>query len=257
VTISARASSRLGRRLALASAVVLTGLALAGFALADDEPPRDPDPAAVATPPTTTPAARPIPRDEQNAAPAAPAGPLPLVDGALDLRAGPVPVPISLHLPSLGIEAAVLGVGLNDQDVMDAPTGGLDDPVWNQAFWYRGSAVPGAPSTALIAGHVGSRGGPGVFARLGELAPGDPIIVEDLRTGVGSRYVVTESAEYTLEEAAQPELMARIYGAGPVAGQWPEPSADGLAHLTLVTCAGTFRGETHDHRRVVSAVEAP
>lgn len=243
-----RASSRLGRRLALTSALVLTG-----FALAEPEPPRDPGPPAVPTPPTTTPAARAVPREQI----AAPAGPLPLVDGALDLRAGPVPVPISLHLPSLGIEAAVLGVGLTEDDVMDAPTGGLDDPVWGQAFWYRGSAVPGSPSTALIAGHVGSRGGPGVFARLGELAPGDPIIVEDLRTGVGMRYVVTESADYTLEEAAQPELMTRIYGAGPVAGQWPEPSADGLAHLTLVTCSGTFRGETHDHRRVVSAVEAP
>jgi len=135
------------------------------------------------------------------------------------------------------------------------PTGGLDDPVWGQAFWYRGSAVPGAPSTALIAGHVGSRGGPGVFARLGELVPGDPIIVEDLRSGQGTRFVVAETAEYSLAEAAQPDVLARIYGAGPVAGTWPQPSADGLAHLTLVTCAGTFQGQTHDHRRVVSAVE--
>jgi sortase (surface protein transpeptidase) len=44
-----------------------------------------------------------------------------------------------------------------------------------------------------------------------------------------------------------------MYGAGPVAGTWPQPSVDGLAHLTLVTCAGTFTNGTHDHRLVVLA----
>ena len=186
-----------------------------------------------------------------------PTAPAALVDPALDLRAGPVEVPIALHLPSLGVQADGLGVGLTAADVMDAPVGGLDDPVWGQAFWYRGSAVPGAPSTALIAGHVGSRGGPGVFARLGELVPGDPVVVEDERTGIGTRFVVTETAEYTLAEAGAPDVMDRIYGAGPVAGTGPQPSPDGRAHLTLVTCSGTFRGGTHDHRRVVSAVATP
>lgn len=249
MTVSARrASSLLGGRLALISAIMLIGIVPA-----EPTPPVDPSPTVVVTAPTTT-TGPPVPRDERIAAPAAAADPLPLVDDDLDLRAGPVSVPISLHIPSLGVEAEVLGVGLTESDVMDAPTGGLDDPVWDQAFWYRGSAVPGASSTALIAGHVGSRGGPGVFARLGDLVPGDPIVVEDLRTGVGTRYVVTETTEYTLAEAAQPDVMTRIYGAGPVAGRSPVPSTDGLAHLTLITCAGTFRGETHDRRRVVSAV---
>ena len=44
-----------------------------------------------------------------------------------------------------------------------------------------------------------------------------------------------------------------MYGAGPVTGTLPQPSADGLSHLTLVTCTGTFVGGTHDHRLVVSA----
>ena len=48
-------------------------------------------------------------------------------------------------------------------------------------------------------------------------------------------------------------MLTRIYGAGPVAGTRPQPSADGLAHLTLITCAGTFRNGTHDHRLVVFA----
>jgi hypothetical protein len=36
-------------------------------------------------------------------------------------------------------------------------------------------------------------------------------------------------------------------------GTGPQPSADGLSHLTLITCAGTFRNGTHDHRLVVYA----
>lgn len=249
-----RPSLRVGGVVALASVAAVGALIATA--------PSSPSPLAAVAPvvPASSPA---VARDEARAgattttAPPAIVVPEPLVDPALDLRAGPVPVPIALHLPSLGIRADVLGVGLTEGDSMDAPEGGLDDPVWGQAFWYRGSAVPGAPSTALIAGHVGSRGGPGVFARLGELVPGDPIVIEDLRTSIGVRFSVTETTEYTLDEATAPDVMTRIYGTGPVAGFRPEASADGLAHLTLVTCAGTFTDGTHDRRRVVSAVAHP
>ncbi len=180
--------------------------------------------------------------------------PDPQVDGALGLREGPVAVPLELHLPSLGVIAAVLGVGMTDEDVMDAPVGPAADPVWDQAFWYRGSAIPGAASTALIAGHIGGPlGRAGVFADLDDLRVGDPIVVLDTRRGHDVRFSVTATESYSLAEAADPTVLARIYGTGPVLGTWPEPSADGLAHLTLITCAGTFRGDTHDHRLVVYA----
>jgi hypothetical protein len=188
-------------------------------------------------------------------APAAPTLPVPatLIDPKLGLRAGPVPVPVTLRIPSLGVDAAVLGVGITAKDVMDAPMGPADDPVWQQAFWYRGSAVPGAPSTALIAGHVAGAGRLALFAHLDELKPGNPIIVHDTRTGLDVRFAVTESEAYSLDDAAAPAVLARIYGAGPVAGRWPQPSVDGLAHLTLITCAGAFANGTHDHRLVVYA----
>ena len=51
---------------------------------------------------------------------------------------------------------------------------------------------------------------------------------------------------------ATPAVLKQIYGPGPVAGKWAQPSAGGLAHLTLITCSGTFR-DTHDHRLVVYA----
>lgn len=198
-------------------------------------------PAAVALTPPATPGS-------------AVAIPAALVDEGLDLRAGPVAVPLELHVPTIGLRTSVTGVGITSEDVMDAPMGPVDDPVWQQAFWYRGSAVPGSPSTALIAGHVSGPGGrPGAFARIHDLRVGDPIVVHDSRDGVAVRFSVTESTTYSIDEAREPTALAKIYGAGPVAGTGPQPSPDGLSRLTLITCAGTFRNGTHDHRLVVYA----
>jgi hypothetical protein len=182
------------------------------------------------------------------------ADPAPLSDPALGLRAGPVPVPLELLLPSVGVHAPVIGVGITPDDVMDAPTGPPGDAAWQQAFWYRGSAVPGEPSTAVIAGHATGPGGrPAVFAPLGRLAVGHRIVVRNTGDGLDVTFAVTETRTYRLEETETPAVLTLIYGSGPVAGTPPQPSPDGLSHLTLVTCAGTYRGGTHDHRLVVSA----
>jgi hypothetical protein len=180
--------------------------------------------------------------------------PAPLTDDGLPLRAGPVAVPLELQMPSLRVAAPMVGVGMSDEDVMDAPMGPAQDPVWQQAFWYRGSAVPGQLSTALIAGHVDDPlGRPAAFARIGDLRPGDPIVVHDTRSGLDVRFAVTGSETYTLDQTTETPVLTDIYGAGPVAGTSPQPSSDGLSHLTLITCAGTFRNGTHDHRLVVYA----
>lgn len=170
------------------------------------------------------------------------------------LRAGPVAVPLELSMPTLGVTAQMLGVGILPNNVMDAPTGPMEDPVWDQAFWYRGSAIPGALSTALIAGHIDGPGGrPAVFGQIDRLVAGDPVVVHDTRTGLDVRFTVTSTETYPLDQTTDPVVLTRIYGSGPVAGTWPQPSADRLAHLTLITCAGTFRNGTHDHRLAVYA----
>ena len=151
------------------------------------------------------------------AAPTALVVPAALTDGDPDLRAGPGAVPLELRVPSLDVVAPVVGVGITPQNVMDAPMGPAGDPAWQQAFWYRGSAVPGELSTALIAGHVGGPGGSSaVFAHLDRLRPGDPIVVRDTRTATDVRFSVTESTSYSLDEASDPAVLTRMYGAGPV-----------------------------------------
>ena len=81
------------------------------------------------------------------------------------------------------------------------------------------------------------------------------IIVHDTRTGLDVRFSVTGSTSFTLDQTTEPAVLRQIYGAGPVAGTTPQRATDGLAHLTLITCAGTFRNSigTHDHRLAVFA----
>ncbi|MGZ8765802.1 MAG: class F sortase, partial [Acidimicrobiia bacterium] len=181
------------------------------------------------------------------------AGPAGLTEPGLDLHAGPVAVPLELRRRRCLVAAPVLGVGINATGAMDAPMGPPGDPVWQAAFWYRGSSVPGAFSTAVIAGHVDGRGLPAAFAHLDALRPGDPIIVHNTRTGVDMRFAVTGSESVPLEQTTDPAVLSRIYGIGPVVGSRPHESVDGRSHLTLITCSGTFRNGTHDHRLAVYA----
>ena len=186
--------------------------------------------------------------------------PAPLVDPSLDLRAGPVDVPLELQIPSLQISAPVLGVGLTPKNVMDAPTGSASDPVWRKAFSYRGGGIPGDAGTATVAGHVDDvLGRPALFARLGDLRQGDPIVIHDTRTGQDVDFVVTATATYSVRQTLDPAVLAQIYGPGPVAGQGPQPSSDGLSHLTLITCTGHWvsGSGTYDHRLAVYAVGLP
>jgi Sortase domain len=213
--------------------------------------PHAPAPVRVAAPPAIV---RPPAPRRGAPRPADPPFPAALFAAGLDVRAGPVPVPLLLQIPSLKVDAPVLGVGVTPGDVMDAPEGPVNDPVWQEAFWYRGSAVPGVISTALIAGHIdGPRGTQAVFGHIDRLRPGDLIVVHDTRSGLDVRFAVTGSKSFSLDQTTERAVLTQIYGAGPVAGTTPQRSTDGLAHLTLVTCAGTFRNGTHDHRLAVFA----
>jgi hypothetical protein len=178
----------------------------------------------------------------------------PLVDPSLDLLAGPVEVPLELQIPSLQIRAPVLAVGLTSGNVMDAPWGPADDPVWQKAFWYRGGGIPGSLGTATIAGHVdGIRGRPALFARLSDLRSGDWIIVHNTESDLDVHFMVTEMETYSAQQVTDPSILARIYGAGPLSGQGPQPAPDDLSHLTLITCSGDFVEGSYARRLVVYA----
>jgi hypothetical protein len=208
------------------------------------------------SPPVAATSAQPAPAHATEPLPT----PAPLFDPSIDLRAAPVDVPLELRLPSLQLTAPVLGVGLDSKNVMATPMGSASDPVWRKVFWYRGGGVPGDATTATIAGHVDDvLGRPAIFAHLKDLRPGDAVVVHDTRTGLDVGFQVTRTISYTLKQTVDPAVLAQIYGSGPVAGQGPEPSPDGISHLTLITCTGHWVSAmgTFDHRLVVYAVGIP
>lgn len=181
----------------------------------------------------------------------------PLFDAGLDLKAGPVDVPLELQIPALKVNAPVLGVGLTSGNVMDAPKGPIDDPIWHSAFWYRGSGIPGEPGTAAIAGHVNDPlGRSEIFAHLQDLQPGDLIIIHVKDTSIDIRFIVDRIKVYSIQESSDPAVLSQIFGAGPVAGTGPQPAPDGLSHLSLITCTGNIVNGQFDHHTVVYATRS-
>ena len=125
-------------------------------------------------------------------------------------------VPARVIVPSIEVDARIVGVGLQDDGEMETPDFGL-------AGWYRLGPRPGDPGPAVVVAHVDSVQGPDVFNRLDELTAGDEIVVEDA-IGGRARFVVRDSE--TIPKSELP--VERIWSDG------DDPV------LRLITCGGEF-----------------
>jgi LPXTG-site transpeptidase (sortase) family protein len=85
----------------------------------------------------------------------------------------PVPdaTPIRLLIPRISLTAAVEAQGLDGQRNLATPRD------FREVAWYDQGPLPGVPGNAIINGHVNWWTGAAVFARLGELRPGDAVTV--------------------------------------------------------------------------------
>ena len=143
-------------------------------------------------------------------------------------------VPVRVQIPSLRIDGSPLeSLHLLSDGAMKPPT------KFGVAGWYSEGTRPGAVGPAVIAGHVDSVSGPGIFLHLGSIKPGASIIVTT-KTGQKYRFTVTDVHQYP--KNAFP--VSVVYG--------PTP----LAMLRLITCAGDFDQQTHHYldNLVVSSV---
>jgi len=150
--------------------------------------------------------------------PARPAGAPTLLDVA------PSP-PVGVEIPRVGITSGLEQLAMGDGGELAAPRD------YGTAGWFAAGPEPGSPGPAVIAGHVDSRAGPAVFYRLGELQPGDEVLVHR-EDGSTVTFRVDEVAQHPKD--AFPT--AAVYG--PVPG--PE--------LRLITCAGDFDRAAHSYR---------
>jgi hypothetical protein len=173
------------------------------------------------------------------------------LQASLDLRSPYAGVPLRFQAPTLGIDVPVLGVGLTSGNAIDAPKGAADAPVWDEGFWYRGSAEPGQPGVFALAGHVDRVGGAAAaFANLHRIQAGDVVDVIDQRTGVAWRYRITDTQSFDMNNLGKSDVLDRIYGADVAQGLPPSVPTDMVARISILTCAGTWTGTQYDHRFV-------
>jgi sortase (surface protein transpeptidase) len=129
----------------------------------------------------------------------------------------PTPKPVWLTIPAIGVKAPIITLGLNRNGTLQVPS------TTTVAGWYTGSPRPGATGSAVIAGHVDSRTGPGIFFWLKKMRPGERIYVRRA-DGTLAVFIVTAVRIYTKSNFPT----AMVYG--------PVPDAE----LRLITCGGTF-----------------
>ena len=156
----------------------------------------------------------------RSADPGAAAIPAPSMPPSVDLSgagtadAGPPPVRISI--PSIGVNAAVVDLGRNSDGTMQVPTD------FNVAGWYDQGPAPGALGPAVIVGHIDNDKGPAVFWRLGDMRPGDRVVVTSAKGPETFEVNRIESVAKTAFPTAE------VFG--------PVPDAE----LRLITCGGPF-----------------
>jgi sortase (surface protein transpeptidase) len=138
--------------------------------------------------------------------------------------------PVRLRIPAIGVDAPMTRVDLD-------ATGALRPPPATQpsfAGWYGDGTVPGSVGTAVTAGHVDTRTGPGVFHGLGALAKGDAIEISRLD---GRTAVFTVDAVEVYAKKEFPD--EKVYG-----------SSD-LPELRVITCGGGYSERTGYQGNVV------
>lgn len=188
-----------------------------GIVWACGDSPDDPPVTSAASVPHPGPPAAPVagaagtPRPEPPAASKAPAA----------AKHAPLPpsTPVRLAIPSLVIEAPVIGLKLDRQGRLNTPP--MSKP--HEVGWYRGGTAPGARGTAVIVGHRDTRTGPAIFLNLNALHSGDLVNITraDHRTAVFS----VDSVK-TYKKKDFPD--SKVYG------------NTGRPELRLLTCGGTF-----------------
>jgi sortase (surface protein transpeptidase) len=131
--------------------------------------------------------------------------------------AATVAAPVSLIIPAIGVQTSLVHLGLTRSGALQVP------PTAAVAGWYTESPRPGATGAAVIAGHIDSMSGPGVFYRLRLLRPGNLVYV---RRSDGTLAVFRVTAVQSYLKTRFPTRI--VYGAVPD------------AQLRLITCGGAF-----------------
>jgi len=140
--------------------------------------------------------------------------------------------PIKLEVPSIGIDAQVVELGLNPDMTVEIPKRG------EEVGWYKHSQTPGEIGPSVLIGHLDWNGGKGVFYDLNKLETGNTFRVtrEDGSVAV---FVVEDKEEYSQFDFPTDKVYGKLAKPG----------------IRLVTCSGKFLGDAdrYSHNLVIYA----
>ncbi|HVE62383.1 MAG TPA: class F sortase [Mycobacteriales bacterium] len=140
--------------------------------------------------------------------------------------------PVRVSVPTAGINACVVGLGLRSDGGMRVPRD------MQTVGWYTGGPRPGQRGPALLIGHVDSAKGPAAFFGLRAVSRGDVVQIRD-KAGRLRSFVVYRVSRYAKDSFPTAQVFRSTAG----------------AELRLVTCAGEFNRITrhYTHNLVVYA----
>ena len=127
--------------------------------------------------------------------------------------------PVLVRIPSISVDARVVPVGLQGDEVALPRRN-------TRVGWFRNGAAPGAShGTAVLLGHVRTSSGPGPFAQLARLEPGTRVRIDrvdgstiDYRVVARRRYHKDDLPASMLFAPDQRPLLVMITCGGPVEG---------------------------------------
>ncbi len=133
--------------------------------------------------------------------------------------------PNRLQIPMIGVDTALIDLGLERDGTLQVPPDGT------RAGWFTGAPSPGERGPAVITGHVDWAGHQGVFYDLRRLKAGAPITIvrQDGSTAV---FIVTGTQQ----------VPKGTFPTRAVYGDVNHPA------LRLITCGGSFDHTAHSYR---------
>lgn len=133
--------------------------------------------------------------------------------------------PVRVRIPAIGVDSAIIDITINKAGQLIPPD------TTDVVGWYLGGPAPGDTGPALLAAHVDSHLGPGVFYRLVELRAGDLVTV-DRADHTSVRFRVASLARVPKSDFPTNGVYA------------PEP----VPQLRLITCGGAFDRSARSYR---------
>ncbi|SEF23706.1 LPXTG-site transpeptidase (sortase) family protein [Amycolatopsis pretoriensis] len=128
-------------------------------------------------------------------------------------------LPTALDVPAIDAKSTLVSLGLNADRTVEVPP--VDQPL--QAGWYEYGPTPGEVGPAVILGHIDGDHRKGIFWRLHELKPGDPVHVDR-----------ADGGQLTFEVTKVDQIAKKEFPTEAVYGNTTDPE------LRLITCGGKY-----------------